>query len=117
MEIEHQDCHDFVRVSVRGRVDTAASARLHAALCSAQELAPEALLLDLTGVSHFDTSGVAVLVDCVRGLTDSGRRFAIVPSRAVHQALSFVHLNGVFCLYDRIEDAVRALRKGSEVNH
>jgi anti-sigma B factor antagonist len=64
-------------VEVAGEVDIATAPRLREALAE-RPPAGELLLVDLSGVTFMDSSGLSVVLNLQRDLRDAGQRLAIV---------------------------------------
>jgi anti-sigma B factor antagonist len=70
---------------------------------------PARLILDLSRVSHMDTSGVAVLVRWFRKCRDRGVRFVLAgPSRSVMALLEIDKVRGLFEVVPPVVFAERA---------
>jgi anti-anti-sigma factor len=74
----HQDGADgTVRLVVRGELDLTTGERVDRALRDAERGDPATLVLDLTGVDFFDSTGLQILLDAdVRARAD-GRRLVV----------------------------------------
>jgi len=81
------------RIGVTGEVDLANADELLAAL---QALMPASgdVILDLSGLEYLDSSGIRVLVNLVRPLSESGRSFVLTsPQPNVRRVLEIVGLD------------------------
>ncbi len=78
-----------------GEVDVATAEHLTDAVRDLT--APGAVVIDMSGVSFMDSSGVRALLDAEELATGAGRPFAIVnPSRAVVRLLDLIDLRARF---------------------
>lgn len=87
--------HDPV-IAVNGEVDTATSPRLEEALHAAMDTGASVVMVDMTGVSFMDASGVGVLVSAASRARHQGGRVALcAPSPAVLRVLDATDLRGL----------------------
>ncbi|WP_039778291.1 STAS domain-containing protein [Nocardia cerradoensis] len=92
----------FVVVAAAGEVDSHTAPRLDAAVQQAVTRQPEQLIVDLSAVEFFDSSGMNVLV---RALRQAGRVLVVAP-RPVRRVVEVTGLSTVFTLFDDIDAAV-----------
>ena len=65
------------------------------------------VLVDMSGVTLIDSSGVASLIEAFQSAKGSGSRFALVAvSDAAMRVLRLAHLERVFPIFDSVADAV-----------
>ena len=68
--------------------------------------APELLVLDLTGLSFMDSSGMGVVAAAHARALDAGRRFVVVrPPFSVRRAFELSNLNQVITIVEDVETA------------
>lgn len=80
------------RVVVKGELDLLTSPQLQEQLMALSGQRPPRLLLDLTGVTFFDSSALNVVLQAQREAGEHGFELAVIPSAAVSRVL---HLTGV----------------------
>lgn len=78
-DVERKDEDGTIRVVVRGELDLATGARVEDALRSAERDGPARLVLDLTGVTFFDSTGLQVLLDADVRAREAGRELVVAP--------------------------------------
>jgi anti-sigma B factor antagonist len=79
---------DTVTVALRGEVDVATVDQVRVALTDAIAAAPGAIVVDLSGLSFIDSTGLGALVFGFQRARDAGISFRLTrPSRGVHQIL------------------------------
>ncbi|MGN2638060.1 STAS domain-containing protein [Nocardia takedensis] len=91
-------------VTAVGEVDLFSAPRLRAALDDALAARPSLLVLDLSGVEFFDSSGLEVLLQVRGELGDVSLR--LVASPAVRRPLRVTGLNRVFAVHDDLSAAL-----------
>jgi anti-sigma B factor antagonist len=73
-------------VSLTGELDISEVSRIEQQLMEVEEQRPPALVLDLSGLSFMDSSGLRLVLETDIRARRDGRRFAIVPGPdAVHR--------------------------------
>jgi len=94
----HADA-DALVVALRGEVDLEHSPRARAVLLKAVEDAAS-VLVDLSGVTYIDSSGVASLVEAFQSARGRGSQFALVAMSApVQRVLELARLDRVFTIH------------------
>ena len=70
------------------------------------------LVLDASGITFMDSTGIGVLVIALRRTRASDGSFAIAGAQGrTHRTLSLTGLDRVFSLYDTVEEAQAALAR------
>ncbi len=108
--MEHQITrHDTATVvALRGDVDLESSPRARKILLDALDTAP-ALLVDMSGVSYIDSSGIASLVESFQTGRANGKRFVLVAvSEPALRVLQLARLDRVFDIHGSVDDALAA---------
>ncbi|MCS7477415.1 STAS domain-containing protein [Umezawaea endophytica] len=107
LRVHHQEARGAVVVAVVGDVDMNTVPELEDRLVAVGR--PEVpLVLDLTGVTFLDSTGLSALVRChQRGLGGGGFRL-VVASRAVARPLSLTALDGLLDIYPTVDAALAA---------
>jgi anti-sigma B factor antagonist len=96
-------------VSVGGEIDPGTATELsEAALAAMQEIGPT-LVLDLSGVTFMDSTGLKVLLSVhQRAQLAGGRLVLAAPGRPVQRVVSITGLDEIFEIRDTVADAVAA---------
>lgn len=96
--VEQKDLPDAEWVSAKGEVDLYTSPQLRSALMRRiPKMKAGKLILDLSGVSYMDSSGVATLVEALKAARDAKAGFVLAaPSIAVMKVLQLARLDAVF---------------------
>ena len=76
-DVEVSPADGAVLVRVTGDVDLATSPQLRAALDEAIGASPDAVRLDMGGVTFLDSSGISVLVDAQQRLQDASSKLVL----------------------------------------
>ncbi len=72
------------------------------------------IIMDLSGLTYADSSGIGVLMGLFIAARSRGGEIKFAdPSDHIAQVLKTMQLVGVLGMYPRLEDAVRALKKGA----
>jgi anti-sigma B factor antagonist len=77
--IERHDDADRVRLAIGGDVDMTTGEELRSAIMAAEEEQPAELVLDLSRVDFFDSTGLQVVLDADVRASADGRRLVVVP--------------------------------------
>ena len=77
--VERQLSDQTARITVRGELDVETGPRLEQELRGAESDRPEALILDLRGVSFFDSTGLQIVLDADVRAREEGRAFIVLP--------------------------------------
>lgn len=106
MEHEVRDEGRFTVVVLKGDVDMQCSPQARKIILASLELT-RPLLVDLSGVSYMDSSGVASLVEGLQLAKKRNLVFALAgASTPVMSVLRLARLDKVFTLYATLEDAL-----------
>jgi len=105
---EIRDEHGTAVVSLVGDVDLESSPKVRAALLDCVGTR-RAVLVEMSGVSYIDSSGVASLVEAFQLARKSKTRFALAaPSDAARRVLELARLDKVFNIYASLAEGLRA---------
>lgn len=98
-------------VKVKGKVDIGSGdVALRTVLQDVKEMDYERVILDLSGVTHMDSSGVGELISNYTDLRDSGMVLVLSNLNAkIYNLLIITRLVTVFDIYDSNEDAMMRL--------
>jgi stage II sporulation protein AA (anti-sigma F factor antagonist) len=88
-------------VTIRGDFDVQVVQEVAAKLAEVESTKPELLVLDLSGLSFLDSSGMGVIAAAHSRAGDAGRRFAVVnPPYGVMRAFTLSGLDEVITIVD-----------------
>lgn len=94
-------------VAIKGEVDLYSAPQVRDAILGAAEQRPRALLVDLSGVSYMDSSGVATLVEGLQRSRGYGGRFLLFGLEpAIREVFRFARLEQVFEICETAEEAL-----------
>jgi anti-sigma B factor antagonist len=97
-------------VELQGEIDLARSPDLRRVLENHAKLKCPALVLDFTGVTFIDSSGLATIVEYCRKAAEFGGKFAIFGlSERVRTVFEIVRLDELFGVHENLEQARAAL--------
>ena len=106
MEIRITDQYKAVVVAFEGDIDLESSPKARQALLECVGRA-RPVLVDLSGVSYIDSSGVASLVESFQAARKGGRAFALAAaSEATLRVLQLARLDKVFTIYETVADGL-----------
>lgn len=98
-----------VVVSVTGEIDIATTHQLSEALSAALSRGPKGLICDLSGVNFLGAAGLTVLAAAQRRAIAGHAWFDIVcPQPLPRKAIAVAALDAMFCLHDRVDEAIDA---------
>jgi anti-sigma B factor antagonist len=76
---------------------------------------PGAVILDLSGLEHLDSTAVGVLVGGLKRFEAQGRRFYLVnPRERVASVFRITHLDSIFRTFPTVEGALEAAKLSGE---
>ena len=97
-------------ITASGELDYHTGPQLRASLDEAPLGAGAALILDLSGITYCDSTGVSVLVHAYRRAEDAGATLALAGAAPdIFRLLTFTGLDRLFRSYDSVELALHAL--------
>jgi anti-anti-sigma factor len=79
--VERHDADEAVRLIVDGELDMDTGPRLQEEIERAYAAAPARLVLDLSGVTFFDSTGLQIVLDTEVRCRDAGRELLVLPGR------------------------------------
>jgi anti-sigma B factor antagonist len=77
--VERHDEEEAVRLIVEGELDMDTGPHLHAEIERAHAAAPARLVLDLRGVTFFDSTGLQMVLDAEVRCGEAGRELLVLP--------------------------------------
>ena len=105
-------CGGWTVLSVEGEVDLYTAPAVREAAIGAMEAGADHLLLDLTEVPFMDSSGLGVIVACLKRLRELGGDLAVVspPSSPPTKLLSLTGLDHAIPTHATVDEAVAGSR-------
>jgi anti-anti-sigma factor len=102
--------HGCAVVVATGEIDLCTSPGLREALSSAAESA-DRIIIDLTGVTMLDSTGIGVLMRALRRNhhRQDGTLCLVGPAGSVRKVLDITHVSRLFPIYRSVEEAVAEL--------
>lgn len=98
---------------LEGEIDLHYATALRARFAAKAKARCPALVLDLSGVSFIDSTGIAVLIEYLRDAAKFQGRFCIAqPTEHVRDVFEIIRLNTVIPIFGSIVEAITALQKG-----
>jgi len=94
LEVVTEPSPDGVRVLARGELDLHTAGEVTAALAKAEAGDPGAVVLDLSGVTFIDSTGLRLIVAASVRSSQNGARMSIVPSPAVDRVIDLCGIRG-----------------------
>ena len=111
MQIEKLASGSATTLKIDGEIDLHASPALRARLQECIQSKTPALLLDFSGVSYIDSSGLATLIEYVRECSAFGGKLALYGlQKKVRTIFELVRLNELFILSATAEEAAQAAK-------
>jgi anti-sigma B factor antagonist len=105
----HQVGADVTVVHVCGELDLLTAPMLQAEVDKHLKPPPPVLVMDLTGITFFGASGIAVLLDARNRTARAATSLRLVNrTRVVARPLELLHLNLLFRTYPDLAGALRA---------
>lgn len=109
LQVTTSTANDRLVVNVCGEVDLRTSPQLRAALLESAQKTTGSLLVDLSGVSYMDSSGVGTMVYVKRQVERDGRRLVLVGLQPrVRSVLEITHLDKFFTIAQSIDEVTES---------
>ena len=94
---------------LQGEIDLHVSPRISQKLAEMIKLKPSRMVIDLSGVTYIDSSGLAILISAMQDVEDYGGRFAIAGLQEnVRTIFETARLDKVFLMYPHVDAALAA---------
>jgi anti-sigma B factor antagonist len=95
-------------LEVWGEIDVASAPQFHASISELIESVPEIVVVDLSGVSFIDSTGLGVLVSAETQVRDAGKSLRLVVTQPqIMKLLELTGLDEVFTVLSSTNDAVK----------
>ena len=117
MEVTSRQEGDHVVVVVTGEVDLYSSPKMRTAIMSGIARTPPRVVVDLSGVTYMDSSGIATLVEALHAVRkDKGQGHLVLAglTERVREVFELARLETVFELAPDVPSALVARRKGEK---
>ena len=102
-------------VAVDGEIHVSTAPEFSGVLATTIESGRVQLVLDLTGVTFIDSTGLSVLLNALRQVTHAGGRMAVVCSNpTVLRLFEITHLDTTFDLHADADAALAAVQADAE---
>lgn len=109
LEVIERDEQGRSVISVSGEVDLLTAPVLRERMTASVESADGGMVLDLSGVTFLDSSGLGVILGAHRRLRERDRSLQLVATApAVIKILTLTGLDKVFDVHDSVDDALAA---------
>jgi anti-sigma B factor antagonist len=106
MEYETREMQAGLVVVLRGEVDLESSPRARRTLLDSIGRC-EHVVVDLSGVTYIDSSGIASLVEALQETRQRGKRFALAAvSVSALRVFELARLDRVFAIYATVEEGL-----------
>ena len=119
MKIERVNVGQAIVVRVSGQVDmiTGSSVELQDHLSEVIKGKPKWIIVDLDGVPYMGSTGIAVLINCVRMVKKYSGRFSITGLKDhVKGVFDLLRVQDFFEIFDTEESALAAEKKTSDTD-
>ena len=110
LTISHIQEDDIHVLSARGYVDLSTLGHLDHALATMTELGPRRLIVDLSGVSFFSSSGAKLLLEANKRLGSDCLAVVVEPGRVAGNITRVVDPNDELTRYESLESALADAR-------
>jgi anti-sigma B factor antagonist len=100
-------------IEVGGEVELHSAQQLRDELVQACKAEQPRIVVDLSGVSFIDSSGLGVLVGALKRVRERGMLSLACPQQRVRRVFEITGLTQVFPIYSRVEEAVAACSEAS----
>lgn len=107
VRVDHNGAIPVIRIE--GEVDLYSSPQARKVILEEAAKAPPGLVVDLTGVSYMDSSGLATLVEGLQAIEKRGGRLVLCGMQPiVREVFELTHLDSVFHIVHSVEEALRS---------
>ena len=106
LEVDTEEREGLVRVSLRGELDLSTVEKVEEELRRIEDRADKLLVLDLTGLTFLDSTGLRLMVTADQRARKAGRRLALVRGpETVHRVFTITKLDERL---EMVDDATEA---------
>lgn len=115
MSSQDKPQENTVVLDIAGKVTIGHDAKMREAIAEAVESGAQNVLLNLSGVTSLDSSGIGELVAAHASIQKAGGRLLLVElPEKVSTVLQITNLMGILELYDNVDQALEALKTGTD---
>lgn len=108
-QMEARDDGDWSVLVVRGEVDVFTAPKLRERIIELIEKGRHDIVVDLAGVSFMDSTGLGILVGCLKRVKEREGSLALAgPQRPVMRVLTITGLSRVFPIHESVAQATGA---------
>lgn len=101
--------HEPNVLSLEGEIDLHESPRVREELSAAIERKPRQMLVDLSGLTYIDSSGIAVLIEALQRMQSYGGKLLLCGVRDnVKQMFEIARLDTIFAMFPDTRAALKA---------
>lgn len=110
IKIQVRKTDNVVIVDCVGEVDLSSSPQLRATLLKAIESGPGSVLINMTGVTYIDSSGIATLVEGLQLSRETKTRLGLFGlQNNARSVLELARLHKVFNIFENEQDAINKI--------
>ncbi len=108
LELDTEEREGLVRVSLRGELDLSTVEKVEDELRRIEDRADKLLVLDLSGLTFLDSTGLRLMVTADQRARKAGRRLALVRGPdTVHRVFTITKLDERLQMVDDVEELER----------
>ena len=108
LEVDTEEREGLVRVSLRGELDLSTVEKVEDELRRIEDRGDELLVLDLSGLTFLDSTGLRLMVTADQRARKSGRRLALVKGPdTVHRVFTITKLDERLRMVDDVKELER----------
>ncbi len=105
LEVDTEEREGLVRVSLRGELDLSTADKVEDELRRVEEATDSLLVLDLSGLTFLDSTGLRVMVTADQRARKAGRELAIVKGpETVHRVFTITKLDERLRMVDDVAE-------------
>ena len=108
LEVDTEELEGFVRVSLRGELDLSTVEKVEDELRRIEDRGDKLLVLDLSGLTFLDSTGLRLMVTADQRARKAGRRLALVKGpETVHRVFTITKLDERLQMVDDVKELER----------
>jgi anti-sigma B factor antagonist len=109
LEVETEERERLVRVSLRGELDLSTVEKVEDELRRIEDRGDKLLVLDLSGLTFLDSTGLRLMVTADQRARKAGRRLALVKGpETVHRVFTITKLDERLQMVDDVKELERS---------
>jgi anti-sigma B factor antagonist len=109
LRLDSREEGDWTVLDVTGEVDLSNAPYLRARIEELVHLGTQRLIVDLRGVGFMDSSGLSVLVACMKRMREAGGELAIAcPNDSILKVFTVTGLDRLFTIRPSVNEAIEA---------